>query len=512
MYIRVLISHMKTGVLFFIFCLSMSFSVSQTNFYASYGQRGEVRDLALTLDGGTIQFVKDTVLGFRKTDIGGNVQWEWYQSFGYAFCKNIIQTDDSGFVFATEGTGCYITKLDKNGILLWNKEYGSFALTTGICKGMNGGFVVGYNMNGMQNCLVSCDINGNIIWQRSYEQANNQVGQSISRINQNVVVLGKFGNSTNFDLTLTSVDLSTGNLNFHKLFSVPGYAEWPTQFGGPYLTPGQEMVFAAQAQDPNLSFGRFLVIKTDLAGNVVWSKLLSSDKSMFPTDITVLQNGLIVATGSIGYTDIRNTQMINICLTPGGAVRWANAAGNVTLSGQGADWSQCIASNGFEMYVGGFADYGCLSKIDSNGNGWCSKDTVIITPYSHTLAVSSPSISVTNLSNSVTNRNFQTQNISSSIIFHCVSSVASQNEVIRDLSVFPNPCANVLTTSFSHDISNGTFEVYDLHSKLLFSSPIINTRKFVFDMRGLTEGVYLIRVVDSRGRSEGILVQRDREF
>ncbi|MEW7277473.1 T9SS type A sorting domain-containing protein [Aquimarina sp. 2201CG1-2-11] len=75
---------------------------------------------------------------------------------------------------------------------------------------------------------------------------------------------------------------------------------------------------------------------------------------------------------------------------------------------------------------------------------------------------------------------------------------------INEIQVFPNPSANLFTFSFKNISSNEKFSIliYDIHGKQVFSKAGSYNKdlEITWDASQMTPGVYLVNVLDSRGR------------
>jgi len=93
----------------------------------------------------------------------------------------------------------------------------------------------------------------------------------------------------------------------------------------------------------------------------------------------------------------------------------------------------------------------------------------------------------------------------------CTLSTDDLQRIENAFSVFPNPTEGVAQLSFSNELGNARYEVYDISGKLVKSENIgIASRASVheIDMRNLNSGVYLIKVISDESFSIKKIVKK----
>jgi hypothetical protein len=106
-----------------------------------------------------------------------------YGGFNNDIGRSIIQLSDSGFAitgytnsFGAGGYDVYVIRVDKNGNLVWQKTFGGIDWDFGYCIKQafgGGGFVIcgktySFGFGKSDGYLISCDLNGNFLWQQYY--------------------------------------------------------------------------------------------------------------------------------------------------------------------------------------------------------------------------------------------------------------------------------------------------------------------------------------------------------
>lgn len=138
----------------------------------------------------------ETTPWLLRFDADGNVVWQ--EAYNTPFTSNgysIIQCNDGGFVFAGTtvsvngaGTDALVVKLDADGKLVWQKEYGTSGedFAKDIQQTLDGGYIfTGYsNFGGAKNhvWVVKLDATGGVTWQKSYAGSDQEFGTIIRTV------------------------------------------------------------------------------------------------------------------------------------------------------------------------------------------------------------------------------------------------------------------------------------------------------------------------------------------
>ncbi len=191
-----------------------------------------------TLD--TIQQLNKTYL--LKTDISGNPQWgkTYAESVGIngnAFCVN--QTSDGGFIVTGDSySGTFVIKTDNTGTIVWDSNFGIVGdgLRSVIQTSDGGYLAAGFNYlnNDLNATLSKLSANGTIQWQKIYS--------------------------------------STSTSSFDEGFAVEE-------------VPGGYLLLE------NTGYTASALIKTDLAGNVLWSVIYSEGSTVHATALDKTTDG-----------------------------------------------------------------------------------------------------------------------------------------------------------------------------------------------------------------------------
>lgn len=226
-----------------------------------------------------------------------------------------------------ECNSAFVIKLNKNGNILWTKQFGATDLVAtgndiaidsfsnvyllGVVQGE--GILYGQKLKGKNDSfLVKYDRDGNMLWFKLYGVENSYLYSNSINIdkNNNIYISGKtYGNfdennviSGFYDLFILKLD-SDGNKIWTKLLGAKDKE-----------TEGNDICFDENANlyvlgntnanlDGQVSTGytNILIVKYDIDGNKIWTKIIGNSKVYVETyKITVDKNDYIYA---LGVTD-----------------------------------------------------------------------------------------------------------------------------------------------------------------------------------------------------------------
>jgi hypothetical protein len=131
-----------------------------------------------------------------KTDANGNIQWaKTYGGTNWDWAFSVQQTSDGGYIVAgytySFGAGdgdIFLIKTDANGNIIWAKTYGG-TYSDGaysVRQTSDGRYIVAGGTNsfgagGYDFFLIKTDVNGNIIWAKTYGETNYEWAYSVQQ-------------------------------------------------------------------------------------------------------------------------------------------------------------------------------------------------------------------------------------------------------------------------------------------------------------------------------------------
>jgi len=323
-------------------------------------------------------------------------QMTFQKSFGDTFgdeAHKIMQTVDSGFVITgyTSGLGsggqdAFLMKTDKDGNEEWFKTYGGLNqdIGNGLCSSLSGGYIMaGYTGSygaGFDDIYVlKADSNGNTLWSKALGGAGTDRANSVTQSSDGSIYIAgdtySYGSGSS-DGIIIKTD-SAGNVLWSKTF---GGALYEIFFSIVSNTDGSVLALGATSTN-GVGNEDFYLVKIDANGNLIWSKTyggISWDQGR--SIYKCLDGGYVLC----GFTQSFDKQLklhtpLNVYVIKVdsmGNTQWARALGAVKSENVGYDIIQ-TADSGFVIagYSGALAgDYrSYLVKLDVNGQLLWSK-------------------------------------------------------------------------------------------------------------------------------------------
>jgi len=439
-----------------------------------------------------------------KTDFGGTV--EWSASIGEFRAENIFavtETANGGYVIAGTSRSfsvdslneLYVLQLSAAGVKVWEKMYGSLSGTyeTGahsISQTADGGFIIGgYESTLMGMLYLKTDVAGAFSWGKFIYGSIGSYG--VESIHQTpdggYIMTGNGGHLIKTD--------AAGNITWSKTYITGelSVAAQRTNDGG-YMLAGETSVYGAGGSD-------IYLIKTDSAGTVLWSKTYGGplDENLRSAKQTT-DGGYILGgiTSSFGAV---NSDMYMIKTDPAGNLVWSK-----TYGGSGTDFGSTVGeSPAGEFYMSGytnsfgngtFAAY--LVKTDSSGTSNCNESapaTVVTSPSINAVTVSESATAFT--PDVFTPVSYVNGGFSASALCYTATSTAEVPSNTRGaISIAPNPVVNDFTISFKNPISKGRIEIQNSLGQLLLTAPIIDKSQMDIHLENSVQGLYFVKVYD----------------
>lgn len=271
-----------------------------------------------------------------KLDPNGNLIWS--KTYGGQYdesASEVLQTSDGGFIMcgntklsASGSRDAYIVRVDAQGNQLWAKNYGGAGGETasGIIETSDGGYIFSGSTtsNGtddFQLWIVKIDANGNEVWSKTHGGAEWEEAASISPTSDGGYILSGYTLSKGAgakDAYLIKVN-ATGDVIWDKAFGDIHADEFrdakETPDGG-FIAVGYSITFFSQQNQ----YRDLFIVKTNSSGDLVWSKLIGSDKNEGASSVRITTDGGFVISGfTDSYSKSNNIYLLKF-----------NAAGEIT--------------------------------------------------------------------------------------------------------------------------------------------------------------------------------------
>jgi hypothetical protein len=493
------------------------FAKSQViTFQRSYGNGlGHIKP---TLDGGYIlagfdYSPLDTLGDILLVKLDNNFDTVWTSlsgAQGWNSVSGVEQSADSSYyVGGTQcciGNGGYdfnLSKFDKNGTILWSKNYGgpNYEFVHALTLAKDGNPVIGGETGSYGGSyLIKTDTSGAIIFSHSYKfaQSSNQSIEVIKPTPDSGLIIAGHPGIPNNCMYLMKLN-SAGQREWAKiLFDSSGLG-----IGDIYVTDDNKFMIAGgivvAGSTPTADC---LIAKLDSTGNIIWAKKYGGHEGETLLTICKSNQGGYIAAGisnSIfqagGYPD---GYMIKI--NDSGDTLWTRDYGSNNLeyffSVVATNDGGALASS--PLYNGSYLDY--VIKVDSMGNSGCNEFSF----PTHVLQATFDTIPVSIIDSAGgTMIDLPIHATSNCIILaYCyaveVAEIKKENSACE---IFPNPTTNFITIHY--DITSNTkttVTLFNLYGQIVYSENLqgfknpegLNETKI--DMRSFAAGIYFVKM------------------
>lgn len=214
-----------------------------------------------------------------KIDSSGSVLWSKTIGNSGGTFYSLTVTRDSCFVLAGfaynqgDSSDLFCVKINSAGDTLWTRmiDMGYEDEVISIRQTLDNGFILTGDASGEKIVVVKLDASGNLSWGKLFSVDNyKNFGCGVDQTaDTGFIVTGYFRNNTNYDAIMYLMKLtSTGSVS------------WTKQLDIPY--PNYSMGFDARVVQGGImnylyvSNGGIILMKTDISGNVLWSKSYSA--------------------------------------------------------------------------------------------------------------------------------------------------------------------------------------------------------------------------------------------
>ncbi len=245
------------------------------------GWKQHIDQLTATRDGGAL-FSGSThntnkIHAFGRIDSTG---FAWYNSMsvGSSFDKpgNSIELKDGRTIYSgTNNLNGYIIVFNKNGSLLFYREYSAFDNIFSIRRSADNNFYVFGNAVGTDLALMKLDSSFNILWSKKIDFGNDAAYSRDMQISATgkIYMTGQVINTNNtYHLFIICADLS-GNTIWTKKILAPVTSG--ALFGRSLAVDKKSNLYISSISNENALTDR-VILKTDSLGNILSSKLLNT--------------------------------------------------------------------------------------------------------------------------------------------------------------------------------------------------------------------------------------------
>lgn len=431
-----------------------------------------------------------------------------YYFIGNEFGYSVDETPDDGFIIA--GTvdrndyDLFVFKTDKFGDTLWSKIYEKTGeeVAQQILVTADGGYIVvgrtdpsstGTGINDVY--LVKLSSAGAIEWTKTYGGIDDDWGRSIAETPDGGYIIAGATRSSGqgeYDVYLAKVNAG-GSLEWSKTFgdTLIDFANSvrPTSDGG-YILTG--------VTGTHVTYRNMYIIKTNSAGDAVWSKSLGEDKDDGGTSIKQSADGGYVATGWFTH-NTGDLDVYIVKLNSSGNIQWETKVGDPAINEYGN--SIGLANDGGFVVAGDQTPVGYFAKTNASGGLMWTRTLIVSSDTTSTQSIiltRDGGFAATGFTMNSANRIFLTK---ADTLGPELTGIENAYVKSKDnLKFAPNPVETHLTVSLT-GTQTETIEIYDIIGNKIREISLIDNRteKVRINREGLNPGVYIIQARSKRG-------------
>jgi hypothetical protein len=241
-----------------------------------------------------------------KTDTDGNVLWDnYYGGTAADYGVNVLVVNDSTLAmvgnsssFTNGGFDVYVVVLNGEGVQLNDAHFGGTLTETsyGIGLAKDGGFIIcGYSAAGSSTndvYLLKIDSGLNFQWSQTFGETGFDIGFDVDATDDGgYMVLAVWQNSADSsEIAL----IKTDSAGLNPVIKYPGTHAGDYAFKLCRLNDGYAISGATNDQEKQ---AEMLVIKTNLAGDTIWSRHYGGFKNETALGIAAFGNGDLLVSG-----------------------------------------------------------------------------------------------------------------------------------------------------------------------------------------------------------------------
>jgi hypothetical protein len=449
--------------------------------------------------------------GLLRTNADGDTLWiKAYGGWNWDYLRNFVNTSDGGYLLSGQtlsfGAGAwdiYLVRTDANGDTLWTKAIGGSVLDTwgAIQHSNDGGFIIlslnDSSGNTIFNAnLIKIDANGNILWNKIYGGNNDDQLTGILPCSDGGFILSgstkSFGMG-DYDTYVIRTD-TAGNLLWSKTYGTTG-GEGGGRIiecsDGNFLIVNSINSFGAGGWD-------IYLLKIDTLGNILWTKSYGTASDEVGGDVIECADGGFLIGGTYGIVTSGNRDVMLMKTDSAGNFLWAKKYGgnNIDVGGsltQTTDGGYIIGASTYSFGAGSYDAY--VIKTDAQGNaGGCNTQGLTFTVNTPILTVTNPPTQTYsgNIVASSTNT-IITRGATVNTLCYLGNEEISQHEE-NQVSVYPNPFSSSTTIEIQTKIDGKSdFIIYDQLGREVSKMKIEN-KTIIFSRGGLSNGVYFYSI------------------
>ncbi|MEM9025165.1 MAG: hypothetical protein AAGB22_15565, partial [Bacteroidota bacterium] len=281
----------------------------------------------------------------------------------------------------------FMVRTDFNGVVQWTQRRGgagneALRFLRQFPNGdfLQAGFVSAVGAGSIEGCLSRIDPMGNLVWMKAYgDTAEDWPRDVIFAANGDIVVAGVREDYLAAPTAFLMRTDSAGNVLWTRDINGSG-----TEFGqGVIEMPNGDLVMVGATNTAGAGQFDVLLIRTDAQGNLIWSKSFGGAQEDFGWSIALAADGNILISGWTRSIGVGDQDIFISKVDPFGNLLWTNTYGGPAVEGEFLTHEKSLIAtpDGGGVRLASTASFGpgnldlLLLKVDSMGLAECEVAT-----------------------------------------------------------------------------------------------------------------------------------------
>lgn len=416
----------------------------------------------------------------------------------------------STYSFGAGNSDGYLIKTDSNGKLVWSKTYGGIYNEdiVNVQPALDGGYILlgstasfGTSSTDFDVYLIKTDANGDTAWTKTLGGTGSDHAMCLQQtIDSGYVITGytnSFGAGQD-DIFLMKTN-AAGNLLWTKTYGgtdgEAGSFVQQTADGG-YIISGKTHSFGAFSND-----GDVYLVRTDNAGDTIWTKTFGGAGTDWGHSVKQVPDGGFVIAGETWSFGAGQNDVYLLKTDAAGNLLWSKTYGgssfdhgrSIRQTPDGGFIMACFSSS----FGAGAGDF-YLIKTDSAGVSGCNEDNGATITTVPTTQVTSPTSGVFATTTAVTSP-ASIAGGGCSPGFLCGNIGIQEIENKGACTVYPNPFTSQTTIRSSVNLQGVTLTINNSYAQPVKQLKNISGNHITFDRGNLPCGLYTFLLSNESG-------------
>jgi len=443
-----------------------------------------------------------------KADSLGNPIWtKQYTVSNYVRdgVYSLTQTTDSGFVLIGTGIDTFslarlsaFIKTDKDGNLVFMKTYQQSYPNELVIDNAIQAIGQGYVLQGTSvdagvfpsHVIIRTDVAGDTLWTLAIPLCGTEHSTIIVTSDSNYMTVTR-NEAMGINMFVKFDD--NGNIIWAKALGV-----YDTDNVNDIVETSDHGFILTGIFNSNGVISSTYVIKTDVDGNVTWTRTFSQPVIFKCSGTSIAQTpdgGYILEGATRGDTGNQVSYLMR--MDPSGNILWGklydsknNGGGQVFPMTDGGYYLVCATGGSQDIFI---------ARTDNSGNTCFMNPVPNLTGGSPVYQTNATTLNIESADIHVSTRLATSSSVIELFTDICFSNAVNENVEQDQISISPNPfhASALLTLNPELQLADVKLYIYDINGRELSMVPVLN-HSFIINRGDLADGIYLFKIADGK--------------